>query len=85
MRRFLDKSGATWEAAVQPRYGFGTGPLGHDDQLPQSSMAVVVFTGPSGRTVTADLAVGRFETGAEDDLKKILEEALASAKRRRGR
>jgi len=84
MRRLLDKTGATWEAEVQSRYGLG--PLGQDDPLPQPSMAVVVFTGPSGRTVTADLAIGRLETIAEDDLRKVFEEALASeeAKRKRG-
>jgi hypothetical protein len=76
MRRLLDKSGAAWQAEVQSRYGLG--PLGQDDPLPQPSVAVVVFTGPTGRTVTADLAVGRLETIAEDDLRKILEEALAA-------
>jgi hypothetical protein len=81
MRRIMDKSGAVWRADEESRYGVGS--LGPDDPPPQANVAVVVFESPNGQTVTADLGAGRLETIADDDLLKILEEAVADRERRR--
>jgi hypothetical protein len=83
MRRILDKSGAEWRAEEQSRYGMGRKHQG--DPLPEPSAAVIVFSGPEGRTLTADLPPGRLETIAEDDLAKVLDEALSREERKRRR
>jgi hypothetical protein len=75
MRRVTDSSGAVWQAEEESRYSVGS--IGPDDQIPQRNLAVVVFNGPGGRTVSASLGAGRLESIAEDDLRKILAEALA--------